>query len=120
MNLLDAFTSSDPIDFGELDRTDVFEVLANERRQIVIEYVSYHRDTKEFDINDFTLAVARCQAAGDAPYSGETRKRFYVALYQVHMDVLLDGKVLTEVRHNVYGRGPYFEEYARLLQSVKK
>lgn len=74
----------------EVSRGDIFEVLRNERRQLVLEYFKQHGDDGADlrEIVDFVAAKENGTTVGEL--DSDARKRVYAALRQSHLPKMHD------------------------------
>jgi len=89
------FTTSTPDSTAgvDVDIDDVFDVLANQRRRLVIHYLA--RDVPDASLRDLSEYIAAVE--NDVPaedLSSQERKRVYIGLHQCHLDKLADAGVL--------------------------
>lgn len=69
---------------GELSLDEVFDVLKNERRRLVLRYL--HTESPETTLSELAAYVAAAENEKDAAMiSSAERKRAYVSLYQCHL-----------------------------------
>jgi len=120
------FRNSDPAVTNEkLPVTDIFELLANDRRQLVLEELAA---TEQTPVSTSTLAERVACAEYGCPreeLQADQRKRVYIALKQSHLKKLNDDTLkVVSYRHdkNLVDRGPEFDRvwdvYTVVCQSV--
>lgn len=96
-----------------LSLTQIADILSNERRVNLIEYMD---DREEAQLGDVSEVIAALE--GDE--SGDHRKRVYISLYQAHVPRLDDTGVLDVSRRTVLTRGPEFEPVRRALDCLRE
>lgn len=82
------------------DSDTLYELISNSRRRAVVTLLADGRRT----MDELSTEIAR-QECG-SPVKSSERKRVYIALYQVHLDKLLDAAVIREGGRDEYRPGP--------------
>lgn len=78
-----------------ISKRAVFNIVSNERRRAVLQYLLNHDDQKLFTIQELTDAIAAWEHNTNIEdLSAEARKRVYVSLHQTHVPKLDDYDVI--------------------------
>ncbi len=94
-SLVPSPTATEPDHPGpEIETDNALSLLANERRRLTIRYAIEEAEDV-FDLNDIAQYIATVENGPD--YTPSERKRVYIALYQTHVDKLVDAGVLERV-----------------------
>lgn len=73
------------------EKNEIFDVLRNERRRYVLEYLDSTAD--ETAIGELSEALAEYES-DDGSYDHRDRKRMYVSLYQNHLPMMTDAGII--------------------------
>lgn len=76
----------------ELEKDVIFEILKNQRRRRVVQYLREHGDTELGDLAESIAAEENETTV--AQLSSEERKRVYIGLYQTHLPKMDDAGVV--------------------------
>ncbi len=94
-SLVPSPTATEPDHPGlEIETDNALSLLANERRRLTIRYAIEEAEDV-FDLNDVVEYIATHE--NGAEYTPSERKCVYIALYQTHLDKLVDAGVLERV-----------------------
>jgi hypothetical protein len=110
--------SEDAAAAPSLSREDVFELLKNERRRIVVEYLRQRDGPVEVGpLSEHVAAVENDTTRESVGH--DERKRAYVSLYQGHLPKMDEYGVVTHDKdRGVVDRGPNFDGVTAMLEAV--
>ncbi|MEF8780624.1 MAG: hypothetical protein V5A46_08085 [Haloferacaceae archaeon] len=105
---------------GPLSREEVFEVLSNRRRQLVIEFLHERNGVDDFQLRQLVDAVAARENDKEvAEVTSTERKRVYAALRQSHLPKLDDmGVIEYDHRRNEFAPTDRLERVRLHLEFV--
>jgi hypothetical protein len=103
---------------GNLTKSDIFQLLQNERRRYVIQYLRRHSGPVE--LGELATQVAAWEYDCDCPeISKKQRKRVYTTLQQTHLPKLDDvGIVAYDADQGIIERTPQTDELTVYLEIV--
>ena len=124
MTLVDRLTSA--LDDGRQDEDphlpvaldDVVAIIGNERRRWILDDLADHSETTLRAMVD-----RRCVDEYGAGYTGQERRREWVAIYQNHLPTLADADVIDYdpvSGENDVSRGPNYEGYVAAKDALEE
>lgn len=103
---------------GTLSKGEIFDVLQNQRRRYVLEYLKRYDEPVELSDLAMQVAAWEYQITVD-DVTNEQKKRVYTTLQQTHLDRMEEAGIVDyDADENVITRTPYTDELTVYLEIV--
>lgn len=103
---------------GTLSKGEIFDVLQNQRRRYVLEYLKRYDEPVELSELAMQVAAWEYQITVD-DVTNEQKKRVYTTLQQTHLDRMEEAGIVDyDADENVITRTPYTDELTVYLEIV--
>ena len=100
---------------GSRERTEIYEILSHERRQLALEYL--HSHVGPLSVEELAEYVASVET-GESPPPNDDQRRVHIALHQTHLPRLDQGGLIEYDQDAGVVRSLYTDDVAAYLEIV--